>query len=104
MANSKESSVEKKLAKLNREAEEREAQKKSSKGGYRYADLIKMPVNIEALAIIPEEVAQKSKVAAIEARERRLVLAIFDPDYQETKKVIDDLKSQEYKLSIVVVS
>ena len=104
MANSKESSVEKKLAKLNREAEEREAQKKSAKGGYRYADLIKMPVNIEALAIIPEEVAQKSKVAAIEARERRLVLAIFDPDYQETKKVIDDLKSQEYKLSIVVVS
>jgi type IV pilus assembly protein PilB len=93
-----------KLAQLRREAEERDAQRRATKAGYPYTNLITTPINIEALALIPEETSQKTKIAAIEIKEKKLALAVFDPNDSRAKEVIDKLESQGYELSIFVVS
>jgi len=96
--------IKEKLSQMRREAEERDSQRRAAKSGYPYASLITAPINIEALALIPQEVAQKAKVAAFEIKEKKVALAIFDPSESGAKEVIKKLKSQGYELSIFVVS
>jgi len=96
--------IKEKLSQMRRSAEERDSQRKAAKTGYPYASLITAPINIEALALIPQEVAQKAKVAAFEIKEKKVALAVFDPSESEAKEVIEKLKSQGYESSIFVVS
>jgi len=96
--------IKEKLSQMRRSAEERDSQRRAAKSGYPYASLITAPINIEALALIPQEVAQKAKVAAFEIKEKKVALAIFDPSESGAKEVIEKLKSQGYELSIFVVS
>lgn len=97
-------SVKEKLAQLHREAEERDAQRRAAKSGYPYAHLITTPINIEALELIPEEIAKKAKVAATEVKKRMVTLAVFDPTDPQVKEVVKDLELKNYQPSIFVVS
>ncbi|HDH31255.1 MAG TPA: type II/IV secretion system protein [Candidatus Wolfebacteria bacterium] len=96
--------IKEKLAQMRRGAEERAAQRRAQKSNYEYINLTISPVNIKALGLIAEETAKKIKVAAIEAKKKKMALAVFDPNTLETKKIIKDFESKGYQVSIFVVS
>ncbi len=93
-----------KLIQLRREAEERDAQRKASKTGYPYTNLTTTPINTEALALIPQEIAQKAEIAAIEIKEKNVAVAALDPKSSSAQEVIQKLKADGYQPSIFVVS
>jgi hypothetical protein len=84
----KKSLVKEKLEQLRAEAEGRDAQRRADKTGYSYADLITSPINVEALALISEETANKAKVAAFEIKEKKVALAVFDPTETGAKTLL----------------
>ena len=98
------SKIKDKLAQMKREAEERDTKRRAEVSGFPYSDLTTAPINIEALALIPEETSRKAKIAVIEAKERKIALVVFDPNEMEAKSVIEKLKSEGYTPSIFVVS
>ncbi len=93
-----------KLLKIRREAEERDAQRKAEKLGFSYLDLKTTPINIEALSLISEEKSKNVKAAAVEIKEKKVILTAYDPSNDETKNIIKNLESEGYALSIYVVS
>jgi type II secretory ATPase GspE/PulE/Tfp pilus assembly ATPase PilB-like protein len=93
-----------KLAKLKQEAEEREAQRTASRENISYLELVKSPVDTDALALIPESEAKTVKIAAIEVREKKIALAALNPKSAETQKIIDRLKKEGYEISLYAVS
>lgn len=97
-------SIKEKLQKMNREAEERNAQRTAGKTGLPYADLTTAPINIEALALIEEDAARTAKIAAFEIKEKKAALAVFDPNNEQAKKIIEELKRKGYEPSLFVVS
>ena len=96
--------IKEKLFQMQREAEERDAQRRANKAGYPYANLITAPINIEALALIPQEISQKAKLAAFEIKEKKVALAVFDPSESQAKEVVEKLKKEGYEPSIFIVS
>ncbi len=93
-----------KLMKIRREAEEREAKKRADNNKLLYLNLAAAPINIEALALIAEEAAKELKAAAIEIKENKLALAVFDAQLPAIKELIKGLEVKKYKLSIFIVS
>jgi type II secretory ATPase GspE/PulE/Tfp pilus assembly ATPase PilB-like protein len=102
----KKSEVEEKLKELAREAEEREAGRRAKKAGVLYLDAKTAPINIEALALLPEEMALKAKAAVVETNEQKAeaTLAVVDPEEPAIKEAIQLLESKKYKPLIFCVS
>ncbi|MEK7634514.1 MAG: GspE/PulE family protein [Patescibacteria group bacterium] len=100
----KQQGVQDKLKKMWREAEERDAQRRAKKNSVSYINLSISPISVEALMIISEDDAKKSKVAAISLREKKVALAVYDPSLKETQELIKKLESGGYKLTIYTTS
>lgn len=100
----KKSELEEKIIKMRREAEERDAQRRAQKNSLPYLSSGATPVNTEALALIPEEVAKKIKAAAIELKEKKVVLAVFDPNDEGVRNLVKQLELDGYEISIRVAS
>jgi len=96
--------LEEKLLKLKQEAEEREAKRIASQSGNSYLELVKSPVDTDALSLIPENVAREAKIAGIELKERKIALAVLNPQSKKTQEAIGDLKNKGYESIIYVVS
>lgn len=96
--------IQEKLIQMRREAEERDAKRRAEKTGFSYINLITSPINIEALALIPEESSRENKIAVIEIKEKKIAIVAFDPTSPKAKEIIEGFKSQGYKLSIFVSS
>ena len=90
--------------KLKQEAEEREAKRIASQSGNSYLELVKSPVDTDALSLIPENVAREAKIAGIELKERKIALAVLNPQSKKTQEAIGDLKNKGYESIIYVVS
>lgn len=89
---------------MRREAEERDAKRRAEKTKCPYTDLSTTSINIGALSLIPKEDAEKAQMAAIEFKEKKVALAVFDSENIETKKIIEKLKAEGYTLSVFTVS
>jgi type IV pilus assembly protein PilB len=100
------STIQEQLAKLRREAEEREAQRKAEKAGLTYVNPItaSFGVQIEALKLIPEEKARSLKVAPCQFKKPDLALVIYNPDDPAIKQLIKDFENQGLKVKVFVVS
>lgn len=96
--------LEDKLAQLRKEGEERAAKKLAVKLNLKYLSLTTTPISVEALTLIPQEVAQKAQIAVIEKKVKKLAAVSTNPQGEETKKVIKDLESQGMDVSVFVVS
>lgn len=102
----KKSAVDEKLEELRREAEERDAERRATKSGYPYADLRATPINIEALALIPEEKSRSARAAAIELNEQKKEAAVtaYDPMASAAQEVVAALQSIGYTSVLYTVS
>jgi type II secretory ATPase GspE/PulE/Tfp pilus assembly ATPase PilB-like protein len=93
------------LEKERREAEERDAKRRAEKLGVKYLDLIsvRVPTEIKAMNIIPEEEAKAALAVPLQIVRKRLVLAVFNPELPKTKALINKLK-KNYELELLIVS
>lgn len=93
-----------KLKKIEREAEERDAKRRASQTGYPYIDLKTVPVQVDALNLIPKEVAIEAKCVVLAEKRDTVVLVAYDPTLPATQKVLDKLQKEGKKPEIMVGS
>jgi type IV pilus assembly protein PilB len=96
--------LQKKLDKLRREAEERDAQKRSRQLGFPYIDLRRIPVSSEAIGLIPEEKARQIKAVAIQKKLNVIIVVFYNPKTKEAEELINELKSQNFEIKIFIAS
>ncbi|MEK9184514.1 MAG: GspE/PulE family protein [Patescibacteria group bacterium] len=83
-----------KLASVREKEEEDLAQILSEKYGLPYTDLSVVPVNMDALRIIPEAQAKEAEVVAFDKNGKHVSLAIQNPENIALAKVVSDLEAQ----------
>lgn len=96
--------VAEKLHKLEREAEERDAERRATALGAPYKDLVISAVEIDALRLIPEEEARRVKAAGLALKGKRLVLAIYNPESEDAKQLLQKFHADKYETQFFVVS
>lgn len=94
-----------KLAARGREAEERDAERRAVRSNLPYLNLIsvKVPTELRAMKLVPEEEARKALVAPLQIVKRTLVLAVFDPENLETQAVVKKV-GEDYEIRMMVTS
>ncbi len=92
------------LAKLNREAEERDAQRRAEKLGFQYLNLSLLPVETEALSLIPENLAKEARVATIEMKSKDVVFVAFDSSEEKAKTELEKITAKGLTPRVFIVS
>lgn len=93
-----------KLAALRAKEEEDLARILSEKYGLTYTDLSVVPVNVDALRLLPEEVARKAEVAVFEHEGKKLKVALRNPQNLSLPEALQSLEAREYTLDKYLVS
>ncbi len=92
------------LQELRRASEEREARRRATAAGLPYVDLSKAPVELEALALIPEADARAARVAPIQRTGKQVLLVAFDPNLPQAIAIIDRLRADQFILKLEIGS
>ncbi len=72
--------------------------------GIEYVDLTPLPINIDAIRLVPESEARASLVAPFSLVGKHLKIAVVSPVNNKTKTVVDKLTSQGYEVKLYVGS
>lgn len=94
-------------AKLNqvREKEEEDLTKiLADRNGISYTDFSVVPVNTDALRLIPEEKARAAEVVAFDRTAKKLSLALHSPNNPALAEVLDELASRGFTFEKFLVS
>lgn len=100
----KEEKLERKLAEVRLREEEARTEELAENLNLPYIDLTGLPIETEALVLVPEEAARQSKIAVIHKTEKELKVAAKNPSDEITKKILDDLKKQGFVIQVFVAS
>jgi type IV pilus assembly protein PilB len=92
------------LKELRARDEENLAQMLSQKYGVTYLDLSQVPINTEALQLIPENVAHAASAAAFDRIGKKISVALRSPGTDAAKNVIADLEQRGYEVTQYMVS
>jgi len=92
------------LTKVHREEEERRAKFLAKKANLSYIDLSFIPIETDALKLIPEEKAVKANAIAINEESKLLHLGVLNPNDKETQLLVSDLQKSGYKVKIFIIS
>jgi type IV pilus assembly protein PilB len=92
------------LAKMRREAEERDAKRRADSYQLPYLEPSKLSVNLEALGILPESQAKEGNIALVAAKDVKIAAIAIDPKYSKTVQILEDLKKKGYQVNVFVVS
>jgi len=94
-----------KLQEERKKAEEKDAERRAQKLGLPYLNLVsvKVPTEIKAMALVPEEEAKTALLVPLQLVRKKLVVAVLDPQKPEAQNIFEKLK-KNYKLEIVVTS
>lgn len=87
-----------KLEEFRRKEEEDLAQLLSDRYGIPYINLATVPINTDALRLIPEAVARDSKVAAFDAVGKKLKVVILSPKNEKTALLLKKLGEDGYEV------
>ncbi|MES2931740.1 MAG: GspE/PulE family protein [Patescibacteria group bacterium] len=93
-----------KLASLREQEEEDLARVLSEKYGLTYTDLTIMPLNVDALRLIPEKEAREAEVVAFEKTGKHVSVALRNPSNITLAQIEHALESQGFILSRFLVS
>ncbi|TSC53729.1 MAG: type IV pilus assembly protein PilB [Parcubacteria group bacterium LiPW_39] len=100
----KEEKLERKLTEVRLKEEEMRTQDLAEKLGLPYINLTGLPIETEALVLIPEEIARQGKIAIIHRAEQELKAAVKNPDDAKTQKILADLKTRGFKTQVFIAS
>ncbi len=97
--------IEEKLKKERRIEEEKDAKRRAETLGLKYLDLIsvRVPTEIKAMELVPEAEAKKALLVPLQLVRKKLVLAVFDPNFSAAKDIISELR-KKYEVEIVITS
>jgi len=95
---------EKRLEEFKKKEEEDLAQIIAGRNGLEYADLGPVPINMDALRVIPEQIARDAKVVGFSLVGKRIKIGVLSPNYPKLAEVLASLESQNYEVTQVVVS
>ncbi len=96
--------LDEKLLKLRRDAEEREAKQRALLAGLSYLDLTTAPVSVEALSLLDEKTARSAGVAVFISKHGQIGLAVLDPQSSSTKAVQKKFETEGLTVKMIVGS
>lgn len=102
--NQKASILQKKVQRLYRQEEEKRARLLAKKNGLPYINLSMVPIETDALILLPEKQARDSQTAVIKALKNKVWLAVIEPEDLKTQKIIQGLKEKDYQVNLLVAS
>ncbi|HVT75148.1 MAG TPA: type II/IV secretion system protein [Candidatus Paceibacterota bacterium] len=94
----------KRLDEFKRREEEDVAQIVASRYDLEYVDLAPVPINMDALRLIPEHDARDSKTAAFSLVGKKIKVAVVSPVNERSKDVANMLKQKGYEVTLAVAS
>jgi type IV pilus assembly protein PilB len=92
------------IERLNREAEERDAERRASEAKLPNINLFSTSVDLDVLKKIPEEKARLAEAAAIDFKQNRLAIAIFNENNPELKKLVEEFNQVGVSVSLFISS
>lgn len=104
MVEFEESKQQKKLTEIRKKEEEDTVKILASKYKLPYQNLLTVPIDIDALIVLPEETARTGEMAVIQKVGRNLQIAVRNPTNQKTKKALEDISRQRFTYSLYIVS
>ncbi|MES2216097.1 MAG: GspE/PulE family protein [Patescibacteria group bacterium] len=93
-----------KLTELHNKEEEDLVQILSGKYGLEYVNLTVTPVNTDALRLVHEDIARANKVAAFALINKRLKLAVRNPQDEKVATIVQELKTKGYEPELFITS
>lgn len=94
----------KKLGEFRKKEEEDLAQIVAHRNGLEYANLTLIPINMDALRLIPEKEAREAKVATTSLVGKKVKLAVTSPTNEKIPELVDGLTRKGFEVTIIVVS
>jgi len=95
---------EQEVVRLRRKEEEDTVRMLAEKYRIPYADLATVPVNVDAIGLVPEPEAKAAEVAVIQKVGKKLEVAVRSPERSETKAAIEKLGRGGYSVERFLVS
>ncbi len=91
---------EQRLKELRKKEEEDVIRILATKYGLNFIDLKPIPINTNALRLIPEQLAREAKIAAFEKVDRKVQIALFSPKNDKAIIILKNLEADGFKLQI----
>ncbi len=91
---------EKELAEVRQKEEEDLMQLLAEKNGLPYIDLIPLPIETDALRLVPETEARSAKVAPFAITGKKVGVAVFSPHTPETKTALKKLEEAGFAVTV----
>lgn len=93
-----------KIRELRIQEEEQSAQLFADRYGTLYIDLTRVPINTDALRLIPEPEARENKIAVFDIVGRKISVAVHSPNDEKTEQSIKTLEGKGYTPTLFMVS
>lgn len=93
-----------KIAELRQKEEEDFAQAAAANRGLSYFNLSRVPLEMDAIELIPEAQAREAQAVAFQLLKKEVGLAVINPDNAKVKELVDSLSSKGYSVKVFLVS
>jgi type II secretory ATPase GspE/PulE/Tfp pilus assembly ATPase PilB-like protein len=90
----------KRLEELHRKEEEEVVRVLAARYGLNFIDLKSIPINADALRLIPEELALEAKMAVFARNNKKIQIALLSPKNDKAVIILNKLKTDGYQLQI----
>ncbi len=92
------------LSKMQREAEERDAQRRAQDRGIPYLPPDKVLINLEALEVVSQARALEGHLVPIATREKKIAVVLYDSKLKKTQELLATLAADKYEVTPYIVS
>jgi type IV pilus assembly protein PilB len=92
------------VAELHNKESEDLAQLLSQRYGVGYVKLQDTSINTNALRLIPQDEAEKAKIAAFNILNKKVAVAVISPSREDTQNALKDLESRGYNIELYITS
>jgi type IV pilus assembly protein PilB len=91
---------EKRLEELRKKEEEEVIRILATRYGLSFVDLKPIPINTDALRLIPENLAREAKMAVFEKIGKKIQVVVFSPKNEKATIILKNLEAEGYKLQV----
>jgi type IV pilus assembly protein PilB len=91
---------EKRLEELRKKEEEEVIRILATRYGLSFVDLKPIPINTDALRLIPENLAREAKMAVFDKIGKKIQVVVFSPKNEKATIILKNLEAEGYKLQV----
>lgn len=93
-----------KIAELHHREEEMLIRSLAPKQGYQYIDLVDIPIQVDALKLVPETTSRSAEIAVFKRGNKTLSVAVRNPQNPTSQAVLTDLEKRGFELILFMAS